>query len=143
MRDKGLFKVIVVPNFVSLGYRGWATIGINVDPLYSGKVAEALANHPSVHLVTHALGTYNLIIAVAFRTLGMLTNFVSRELNSIEGIVSKETMLITRPIKYYRYRWPGYVQEGSGRTEEDIFTCDRDKPQSSDLDMKYFKYPYV
>ena len=107
MRDEGIFKVIAVPNLVSFGQSAWAKIGIKVDPNCSVKVAHQLADHPDVYFVAHSLGTYDIMIAAAFRTLDQLTHFVNNELTRIEGVVSKETMLLVRPKKYYRYLWPG------------------------------------
>lgn len=135
MRDKGAFKVIAVPNLVSLGYRGWAKIGIKVDSLQAENVANALADHPNVYLVTHALGLHNIVIAVAFKSIEMLTHFVGFELNNMEGILSKDTMLFARPIKYYRYNWPGYSFRRTYNIADDSLTQNNNKYSASDMDM--------
>jgi len=105
MRDNGVFKVIAVPNMVQFGYQGWAKIGIKMDPAYSFQVTQALADHPAVYFVAHSLGIYDLVIAVSFKDLDNLTSFVNNDLTNIRGIISKETMLLVKPIKYYGYSW--------------------------------------
>jgi len=139
MRDNGVFKVVVVPNMVSFGYRGWAKISLRVDPLRAGGIARVLADHPSVYLVNHTLGNYNITFAVAFKSIDRLMHFVSYELNNIKGIINKETMLFARPIKYYRYSWPRYSVNIPGDVEEDIFSRSRYEYSILDSDLKILK----
>lgn len=135
MRDEGVYKVIAVPNFVSFGNRAWAKIGINVDPAMLNHVANTLAEHPSVYFVAYSLGTYNIIIAVAFPELDRLTYFVNHELTQIKGITSKETMLLVRPVKYYRHLWPGHIFSDSS-TAESYLTRGNGEEGISALDVK-------
>jgi DNA-binding Lrp family transcriptional regulator len=139
LRERGIIKIIAVPNMVAWGYQGWAKIGIHADPLHAEHVAKVLAHHPSVYLVDHTFGAYNIVIAVAFKTVEKLTHFVSYELNNIKGVLTKETMLFARPIKYYRYYWPGYTFKNAQTTHEYIFDIWDKKFPLLGLDMRILK----
>jgi Lrp/AsnC family transcriptional regulator, regulator for asnA, asnC and gidA len=139
MRDNHAFKVAVVPNMVSFGYRGWAKISLKVDPLLAGNAAKILADHPSVYLINNALGKNNLNIAVAFKSIERLTHFVNYNLNNIAGIINKETLLFSRPIKYYRYSWPGYSFNTAGNADDDIFSKGHSEYTIFDSDLEILR----
>jgi Lrp/AsnC family transcriptional regulator for asnA, asnC and gidA len=139
MKDNGIFKVIAVPNMVVFGYQGWAKIGIKIDPAFSSQVTYTLADHPAVYFVAHSLGIYDIVIAVAFKSLDNLTYFVNYELTNIQGIISKETILLVKPIKYYRYFWPNssYKKSLTGAGNHQINSNNR--LQVTDLDNQILK----
>ena len=106
IRKKGLIKIIAVPNPVFLGYRGWANIGIKVEPGSVNHVALKLIEHPAIYFVASAVGTFDFIIAVRFSTFNELSYFVNSELTEIKGIQNTETILLIQPRKYYNFSWP-------------------------------------
>jgi DNA-binding Lrp family transcriptional regulator len=127
MRNKGIIKIVAVPNPVSFGYRGWAKIGIRMMPGYLNNVASQLVQHPSVYFVAHSIGTFNIIIAVNFHTIDRLAHFVNSELIKISGIHSVETMMLVCPRKYYHFSWPTPSFEDTENAGE----YDRDADASS------------
>ncbi len=106
MKNKGIIRIIAMPNPILFGYRAWAKIGIKVELKSLANVAKRLINHPSIYFVAQSLGTWDIIIAVHFDTIDNLTHFVNSELTKISGIKRTETMMLTWPRKYYNFLWP-------------------------------------
>jgi DNA-binding Lrp family transcriptional regulator len=106
MRNKGIIKIVAVPNPVSFGYRGWAKIGIRTAPGYLQDVASQLVQCPSVYFVAYSIGTFNIMIAANFRSVDRLAHFANSELTKIKGVQSVETMILICPRKYYHFSWP-------------------------------------
>lgn len=106
MRSKGIIKIIAIPDFVLLGYRAWAKVGIKVEPQSLSYVADQLVNNPSIYFVACAYGTFDIIIAVHFYDIDSLAHFINSELTKIKGIISTETVVLTSPRKYYNFSWP-------------------------------------
>jgi Lrp/AsnC family transcriptional regulator, regulator for asnA, asnC and gidA len=117
MKNKGIIKVIAVPNPVLLGYKAWAKIGVKVSPAASDQIARQLVEHPSIYFVASSFGKFDFIIAVYFDTLEKLTQFVNSELTLIPGIQSTETMILISPRKYYNFSWPAPAAETEKRCE--------------------------
>jgi len=105
MRSEGVIKVIAIPDFVSFGYRAWAKIGIKVKPRALAYVASQLAHNPSIYFVACSYGNFDIIIAVHFLNIEILTDFINSELVKINGILSTETMVLSSPRKYYNFCW--------------------------------------
>jgi len=106
MNNQERFKVIVVPNFVELGFKAWARIGLVVDPALLKQVVSELIKHKSIYFVAYSIGAYDIVISVDFPNMRLLHDFANIYLNNIEGIISKEILLLEDPVKYYRFRWP-------------------------------------
>lgn len=111
-------KVIATPNFVSLGFRAWARIGIKVTPGSLSRVARLLVENPSIYFVAYILGRFDIIISVYFDTIDKLTYFVNSELTNVRGILSTETMLLVSPRKYNLFTWPAPVYESNKNVSE-------------------------
>jgi Lrp/AsnC family transcriptional regulator for asnA, asnC and gidA len=105
MRSKGIIKIIAIPDFVLFGYRAWAKIGIKVEPRALTYVANQLAHNPSIYFVACSYGNFDIITAVHFLNIEILTEFINSELVKINGILSTETMVLTSPRKYYNFCW--------------------------------------
>ena len=101
----GLIRPLIVPNLVSLGFRAWARIGINVSLGSFSNVAQQLVNNPSVYFVAVASGRFDIIIASFFDTISKLAYFVNSELTKINGICATETFLLVHPRKYNLFSW--------------------------------------
>jgi DNA-binding Lrp family transcriptional regulator len=129
MKNKGIIRIVAVPNPVLFGYRAWAKIGIKVAPESVRHVAHELIEHNSVYFVAYALGTFNIIIAVYFDNFDSLAHFVNSELARVKGILSTETMLYMHPRKYYNFSWPPPVFKKGNNAEKhdsDVVTSHND-----------------
>jgi DNA-binding Lrp family transcriptional regulator len=138
IREEGLFRIVNVPNWLSLGFKAWAKIGIKTDSKFTASVAQKLAAYSSVYSVVYSLNSYDIIISVAFPNLDMLTDFVNHQLIKIEGITGKETLLLVHPKKYFRYRWSDSFAGGGVESKGDLQVRQTEDTgfQASELDMK-------
>ena len=74
--------------------------------------------HPRVYFVAHAVGGFDIIIAVLFKSVYGLTHFLNAELVEIKGFHSSEAHMLVNPIKYYNFRWEPPVFEKHDDTGE-------------------------
>lgn len=106
MLSEDIIRIIALPNFPLLGYRAWAKIGIKVEAGYLNSVARRLVEHPRIYFVACALGRFEIIIAVNFKTTDGLMHFFNSELTKVKGIRGTEAMMLVYPSKYYNFSWP-------------------------------------
>ena len=99
-------RIIALPNPLSMGHTVWANIGMKVTLGCAQKVADALLKYPTCYSSIISLGRFDIIAGVRFTSNEELTDFITTELPKIQGIVRTETMLFTRPYKYYNFIWP-------------------------------------
>ena len=85
MRSRGIIEVVALPNPVLLGYRAWATIGINVAPGALYDVTRELVQSPLNYFVAYSIGEFDIMTDVFFDTIDRLMLFVSSELVRIKG----------------------------------------------------------
>jgi len=136
MKNKGLIKIIAVPNPVLLGYRGWAKIGIKVAPEATGNVTHELIEHPSVYFVASSVGKFDFIIAVHFESIERLTYFVNSELSKVAGVISTETMMLICPRKYYNFSWRAPAVNTSNGREDYQRTASSHSYKLDEIDFK-------
>lgn len=106
MLREDIIRVVALPNFPLLGYRAWTKIGIKVEGGQLSSVTRWLAEHPRIYFVACALGTFEILIAVNYKTTAGLMYFLNSELTEVKGIRSAEAMMLAYPIKYYNFSWP-------------------------------------
>jgi len=92
--DSGVTRVVAFSDPAILGYRIFTMIGINVSPKRVNAAATRLKAFPSVHLVVTTAGRYHIVIYTLFKTSKELSDFITKELASVPGITSTETMVI-------------------------------------------------
>lgn len=106
MQEKGIIRLVAIPNPVLFGYQAWAMIGATLEPGLSMSVVQRLAVHPKVYSVSYMLGRFDLVLSAFFRDIEELSAFHQTELSQIPGILSTETMVLLRPRKYFSFTWP-------------------------------------
>lgn len=106
LRRNRAFVTVAIPNFVLVGYRAMATIGIKVKPGTIHDVLPRLVGHRSTYFVANATGEFDILVDAIFETFEELTQFLNSELVSIHGVARIETILMAHPRKYYRLSWP-------------------------------------
>ena len=104
LRDD-IIKVVALPNYPLLGYGAWAKIGVKVEGGHLSSVIRWLVEHPRIYSVACALGRFEILIAVDFKTTDGLMYFLNSELTEVKGIRSTEAMILAYPIKYYNFSW--------------------------------------
>lgn len=136
LKSKELIRIGLVVNPVIFGYKGWAKIGIKVEPELLKFVADTLVAHPATYSVVYALGSFDIIAGVLFKTIDELTEFVTLELTRIKGITSTETMLLIRPRKFHNFSWPSIEQTKMPDKKQAAKQKASSNYQITDLDMK-------
>jgi Lrp/AsnC family transcriptional regulator for asnA, asnC and gidA len=92
--DRKITRITAFANPLALGYRVVALTGIQVSPAKLRSVSDRLRAIPNVKLVTIAAGWQDIIIWSMFANASNLSTFLARELGSIPGIQSAETMMV-------------------------------------------------
>lgn len=79
----------------------WVTIGITTNGRDAHEVVDAILKYSTVYLACVSLGRFNVVISARFYNMGLMNDFVTRELPSINGISSTETFVHIKPLKYH------------------------------------------
>lgn len=94
LRDRKLVAIMAFTNPRALGYRTLAITGVRVTPGSLHPVADRIKTLPNVLLVVTSTGQNDIITLSMFADPTGLTAFLTRELGSIPGIISNETMIV-------------------------------------------------
>jgi Lrp/AsnC family transcriptional regulator, regulator for asnA, asnC and gidA len=127
MKRNGILKIIASPNWIMFGYKGWAKIGIKVEPGYLFEVTNSLLEDNNIPLVALSKGEFDILISVVLRTVEELSNFVNMHLASKIGIKSMETMLYVNPMKFL-----GYFSKVNSDIPSEQITSIKDNSQKID-----------
>lgn len=118
MLTRDIIRIIAIPDFVSLGYKAWAKVCIKVKPGWLESVSNRLMEHPRVYFVAHAVGKFDIILAVLFKSEYGLIHFLNSELVKIKGFHSSAAHMLISPIKYYNFHWDSPVFKKCRETGE-------------------------
>ncbi|MBF6359867.1 Lrp/AsnC family transcriptional regulator [Nocardia farcinica] len=100
--EHNLLRTRVIVNPVRLGLRVDANLYLRVTPSDLHGIGEQLARHPAVHGAAATTGETNLQIAVWFRDLTELYQFLTTDI-AHPGIQTVETVLVGRAAKRAEY----------------------------------------
>jgi len=99
LRRNKIIRQIWIPDVKAMGYNGMAVIAINIDMNKIDDACRDLLKRESVDLIVHTFGSYNLLLAVYFPTVDLLTQFIREDLSNIDGITKVEVFYIADLIK--------------------------------------------
>jgi DNA-binding Lrp family transcriptional regulator len=94
LQDRKLVTFLAFTNPRALGYRTLAITGVRVSPGSLHPVSDRLSALPNVLLVVTTSGRNDIVIWSMLADPTDLTTFLTRELGSIPGILSNETMIV-------------------------------------------------
>jgi DNA-binding Lrp family transcriptional regulator len=80
-------------------YNPLSLIGISVEPGTIYIVAETLGKLTEVSYLVLIFGAYNLVVEVFCRDREHLTNFITNQIQTIEGVRATETLVIGKIFK--------------------------------------------
>jgi len=110
MVEDGIVNTVSIVDPFALGFQAPAIIAINVQSGRIDEVGEAIRKFPEVSYQVMVLGTYDLIVEVFCRNMSHLTEFISKDLQTIPGVVSTQTLMVAKLFKL-SYLWsPDYDQ---------------------------------
>jgi DNA-binding Lrp family transcriptional regulator/CheY-like chemotaxis protein len=79
------FDTIVDPSRV--GYESIAILGLSVDPLKLGNIANKLIEYPEIQLVASSTGDHNLLVKVISKDEKDLWKFINEQIKTLDGIL--------------------------------------------------------
>lgn len=110
MVEDGIVNTVSIVDPFALGFQAPAIIAINVQSGMIDQVGEEVRKFPEVSYALLVLGNYDLIIEVFCRDMPHLTEFITKDLQLIPGILSTKTLMVAKLFKL-SYLWsPDYVQ---------------------------------
>ncbi len=83
-----------------LGGEVLAMVGVTTRRQETHGVVDTILKYPEVDFASVTLGRFNAVIGGHFSDMGRLDLFVRKGLASIDGIISTETFILTKPAKY-------------------------------------------
>lgn len=97
--DNNIIRIICWVDPLALGYKLVVSFGISTQPGQICNVANRLAGFSKVLHVNLCSGRFDIIVWALFRDNEELINFLSKELESVSGILQVEKMLTLREVK--------------------------------------------
>ena len=97
--ERGIVQTIAVIDPFSVGYNSPALIGISTEPGAINYVAHILEQMPEVSYLVLTLGGYDLMVEVFCRDREHLTDLITNQIQSIQGVRSTETLVIGKIFK--------------------------------------------
>jgi len=101
--DAGVMQIVAVTDPMQLGFSRQAMIGIRCQG-DATKVAERLAQLPSVDYVVLTAGTYDAIVEVVCTDDAELLDLLNTEIRAVPGVHSTETLVYLKLVKQ-QYNW--------------------------------------
>ena len=109
----GVVDIMAILNPAAVGYRKDAIICLRVKQGYLTTVSDTLALMECVSYVGVLTGSFDIMIEVLLRDDDHLLQFITEELQHIEGIESSETWTVLRTRKF-NYAWENPLTELPG-----------------------------
>ncbi|MBA3035959.1 MAG: Lrp/AsnC family transcriptional regulator [Desulfobacterium sp.] len=114
LKDMGLLRVFCHTDPGKLGYSFQVVILIRVDPSQTPSVANALAGYKQIRYVSIITGRFDIIVWAWFQSSQDMTDFMQRQLSSIPGVLSLETLIGVGIFKFFGSdKVTGFGQFGS------------------------------
>ncbi len=102
--EDGIVNTVSIVDPFALGFQAPAIIAINVKPGMIDEVGSTIRKFPEVSYQVMVLGTYDMIVEVFCRDMSHLTRFISKDLQTIPGILSTQTLMVAKMFKL-SYLW--------------------------------------
>jgi Lrp/AsnC family transcriptional regulator for asnA, asnC and gidA len=109
--EQGIVQTIAVIDPFAVGYNAPALIGISVEPGMVYSVAQALEKSPEVSYLVLVLGGYDLVVEVFCRDREHLTEFITNQVQAIQGIRDTETLVIGEIFKLSFFWRPEIISQ--------------------------------
>lgn len=110
MVEDGIVNTVSIVDPYALGFQAPAIIAINVKSGMIEEVGNTIRQFPEVSYQVMVLGTYDLIVEVFCRDMSHLTEFISKDLQTIPGVVNTQTLMVAKMFKLSHLWSPVYNQ---------------------------------
>jgi len=100
LETDGVIRISAQRDFRAAGYEILASVDLGVRGRSVADISKDVAAVDGVAVITMVMGERPLMLLVIARSLKELHDIVAKQLASIEGVVSVETMVISDVVKY-------------------------------------------
>ena len=100
MESDGVIRISAQRDFRAAGFEVLASVDLGVRGRPVADIAKDVAAVEGVAVVTLVMGERPLMLLVVAQSLQTLHDTVAKQLASIEGVISVETMIISDVVKY-------------------------------------------
>ncbi|MFN3440249.1 MAG: Lrp/AsnC family transcriptional regulator [Acidovorax sp.] len=100
LETDGVIRISAQRDFRAAGYEILASVDLGVRGRPVADISKDVAAVDGVAVITVVMGERPLMLLVIARSLQELHDIVAKQLASIEGVVSVETMVISDVVKY-------------------------------------------
>jgi Lrp/AsnC family transcriptional regulator for asnA, asnC and gidA len=104
MVEAGIVNTVSIVDPFALGFQAPAIIGINVQPGKVEEIGTRIREFPEVSYQVMVLGSFDLIVEVFCKDIPHLTKFITKDLQSIPGVLSTQTLMVAKMFKL-SYLW--------------------------------------
>ncbi len=108
MVKAGIVNTVSIVDPFALGFQAPAIIAINIQSGMIDQVGNEIRKFPEVSYQAMVLGSFDMIVEVFCKDMIHLTDFISKELQSIPGVNNTQTLMVAKMFKL-SYLWsPDY-----------------------------------
>ena len=97
--EKGVIRTVGIVDPYAIGLNAPAIVAVSTEPGMAEQVAQVIIDLPEVSYLVMTLGSYDLIVETFCRDLHHLAEVVTRQIQSIPGVRSTETLVIAKAFK--------------------------------------------
>ena len=108
MVEAGIVNTVSIVDPFALGFQAPAIISISVQPGTVDQVGAEISKFSEVSYQVMVLGTRDMIVEVFCRDMSHLTDFISKKLQKIPGVINTETLMVAKIFKLSHLWSPDY-----------------------------------
>jgi Lrp/AsnC family transcriptional regulator for asnA, asnC and gidA len=99
LSEKGIIKIVAVPNLSELGYKFISIVGLQVAMPKMREIANHLAKNPHVSFLSFTTGRFDLLAIIACRDSEEYASVWEKDISTVSGIVRTEASVTLNIIK--------------------------------------------
>jgi DNA-binding Lrp family transcriptional regulator len=103
--DEGICRVLGVVNPEKMGFGTSVFVLMKTRPDMAAEVAEALARYPEAYWIGQVTGRFDIAVDLVLRDAADIFDVVTRDIARIPGVLSLETLVITRQTWWRPMEW--------------------------------------
>lgn len=86
IEDKTIMRFSSIVDVGKLGYKTVGWVGLTIDPLKTGEIAQKIASFEETKIVSVTGGAHNLVIQILIKNEKELWNFIRENIQTINGV---------------------------------------------------------
>ncbi len=114
MVEAGIVNTVSIVDPFALGFQAHAIIALNVQSGMTDEVGQEIKKFPEVSYQVMVLGAYDMFVEVFCRDMNHLTEFISKDLQTIPGVSGAQIFMVAKMFKKSYWWSPDYDQAKDG-----------------------------